>query len=320
MALRPADLLGKACATSRPASRSSGIDSSITWASASRVRRIELAGRCQRKARLFVCPDCGVGVQRLITSGEFTLYVDLKNWGSGPLTISRPRCYALDCDDHRALCLSRSFRGRTSAAGLGGGEDAQRLLDPARATFRVLSTSRMASCIDRSCVCGASSSSMPEAGAIARRGSSATAQDFARLYVTASKPWALLSSRVFKSNIDAQSKAGGLCRRPARARHRSTGVHLRSWTISLDGFYTRQDYIVELVCGMSYGLQGRPSPARRWSSSGNNFSLPAATICVQLYTKPLDAGAQGSKLQVDQAACFGSRQFYAGHVLKAERR
>ena len=92
---------------------------------------------------------------------------------------------------------------------------------------------------------------LPEAGAIyvVDRGY----VDFARLYVL-HQAGAFFVTRA-KSNIDAH-------RVYSAPTDRSTGI-ICDQTISLDGFYTRQDY--PNFCGAS--ASRTPSPARRWSSS-----------------------------------------------------
>ena len=93
---------------------------------------------------------------------------------------------------------------------------------------------------------------LPEAGAIyvVDRGY----VDFARLYVL-HQAGAFFVTRA-KSNIDAH-------RVFSAPTDRSTGI-ICDQTISLDGFYTRQDY-PELLRRIRF--KDQPSPARRWSSS-----------------------------------------------------
>ena len=93
---------------------------------------------------------------------------------------------------------------------------------------------------------------LPEAGAIyvVDRGY----VDFARLYVL-HQAGAFFVTRA-KSNIDAH-------RVYSAPTDRSTGI-ICDQTISLDGFYTRQDYTPNF-CGAS--ASRTPRPARRWSSS-----------------------------------------------------
>ena len=104
---------------------------------------------------------------------------------------------------------------------------------------------------------------LPEAGAIyvVDRGY----VDFARLYVL-HQAGAFFVTRA-KSNIDAH-------RVYSAPTDRSTGIicdQTISWTASTPVRITPN------FCGAS--ASRTPSPARRWSSSHNNFSLPAATIC-----------------------------------------
>ena len=79
---------------------------------------------------------------------------------------------------------------------------------------------------------------------------------------------------------------------------RSTGI-ICDQTISLDGFYTRQDY-PELLRRIRFRT---PSPARRWSSSPTTSRFRRHHL--RALQKPL---AGGTLLQVDQAATV--KQFY----------
>ena len=133
---------------------------------------------------------------------------------------------------------------------------------------------------------------LPEAGAIyvVDRGY----VDFARLYVL-HQAGAFFVTRA-KSNIDAH-------RVYSAPTDRSTGI-ICDQTISLDGFYTRQDY-PELLRRIRFK---DPESGKTLVFITNNFSLPAATICA-LYksrwqVEPL--------LQVDQAA--SSDQAVLRHV------
>ena len=118
--------------------------------------------------------------------------------------------------------------------------------------------------------------------------------DFARLYVL-HQAGAFFVTRA-KSNIDAH-------RVYSAPTDRSTGI-ICDQTISLDGFYTRQDY-PELLRRIRFK---DPESGKTLVFITNNFSLPAATICA-LYKKPL---AGGTLLQVDQAA--SSDQAVLRHV------
>ena len=104
---------------------------------------------------------------------------------------------------------------------------------------------------------------LPEAGAIyvVDRGY----VDFARLYVL-HQAAAFFVTRA-KSNIDAH-------RVYSAPTDRSTGI-ICDQTISLDGFYTRQDY-PELLRRIRF--KG-PESGKTLVFITNNFSLPAATIC-----------------------------------------
>ena len=127
---------------------------------------------------------------------------------------------------------------------------------------------------------------LPEAGAIyvVDRGY----VDFARLYVL-HQAGAFFVTRA-KSNIDAH-------RVYSAPTDRSTGI-ICDQTISLDGFYTRQDY-PELLRRIRFK---DPESGKTLVFITNNFSLPAATICA-LYK---------SRRQVDQAA--SSDQAVLRHV------
>ena len=104
---------------------------------------------------------------------------------------------------------------------------------------------------------------LPEAGAIyvVDRGY----VDFARLYVL-HQAGAFFVTRA-KSNIDAH-------RVYSAPTDRSTGI-ICDQTISLDGFYTRQDY-PELLRRIRFK---DPESGQTLVFITNNFSLPAATIC-----------------------------------------
>ena len=89
--------------------------------------------------------------------------------------------------------------------------------------------------------------------------------DFARLYVL-HQAGAFFVTRA-KSNIDAH-------RVYSAPTDRSTGI-ICDQTISLDGFYTRQDY-PELLRRIRFK---DPESGKTLVFITNNFSLPAATIC-----------------------------------------
>ena len=125
---------------------------------------------------------------------------------------------------------------------------------------------------------------LPEAGAIyvVDRGY----VDFARLYVL-HQAGAFFVTRA-KSNIDAH-------RVYSAPTDRSTGI-ICDQTISLDGFYTRQDY-PELLRRIA-----SRTPSDRWSSSPTTSR--SGRHHLRALQKPL---AGGTLLQVDQAEVFGSR-------------
>ena len=133
---------------------------------------------------------------------------------------------------------------------------------------------------------------LPEAGAIyvVDRGY----VDFARLYVL-HQAGAFFVTRA-KSNIDAH-------RVYSAPTDRSTGI-ICDQTISLDGFYTRQDY-PELLRRIRFK---DPESGKTLVFITNNFSLPAATICA-LYKSRWQVE---TLLQVDQAA--SSDQAVLRHV------
>ena len=125
--------------------------------------------------------------------------------------------------------------------------------------FRVLSTSRMASCttvMPSICACRAVSH--------LRRGS--WLRRLCPPLCVAAKPGPSSVTRA-KSNIDAH-------RVYSAPTDRSTGI-ICDQTISLDGFYTRQDY-PELLRRIRFK---DPESGKTLVFITNNFSLPAATIC-----------------------------------------
>ena len=200
------------------------------------------AGRCQRKARLIHAALA----QRLITQAR-TLYVDEELGLDLTNTV-----YALDSTTI-ALCLS--VCGRTSAP-------------PRRRWMHTLLDLRgnIPSFIhisDKLHDVHALDMLLPEAGAIyvVDRGY----VDFARLYVL-HQAGAFFVTRA-KSNIDAH-------RVYSAPTDRSTGI-ICDQTISLDGFYTRQDY-PELLRRIRFK---DPESGKTLVFITNNFSLPAATIC-----------------------------------------
>ena len=126
---------------------------------------------------------------------------------------------------------------------------------------------------------------LPEAGAIyvVDRGY----VDFARLYVL-HQAGAFFVTRA-KSNIDAH-------RVYSAPTDRSTGI-ICDQTISLDGFYTRQDY-PELLRRIRFK---DPESGKTLVFITNNFSLPAATICA-LYKSRW----QGNSSSSGSSSIFGS--------------
>ena len=165
------------------------------------------------------------------------------------------------------------------------------------ATFRVLSTSRMASCTTKSVWfmrrdIGDADMLLPEAGAIyvVDRGY----VDLARLYVL-HQAGAFFVTRA-KSNIDAH-------RVYSAPTDRSTGI-ICDQTISLDGFYTRQDY-PELLRRIRFK---DPESGKTLVFITNN-ELASGRHHLRALQKPL---AGGTLLQVDQAA--SSDQAVLRHV------
>ena len=135
---------------------------------------------------------------------------------------------------------------------------------------------------------------LPEAGAIyvVDRGY----VDFARHYVL-HQAGAFFVTRA-KSNIDAH-------RVYSAPTDRSTGI-ICDQTISLDGFYTRQDY-PELLRRIRFK---DPESGKTLVFITNNFSLPAATICA-LYK---------SRWQVELEASSGSSSIFGSSSSTARRR
>ena len=125
---------------------------------------------------------------------------------------------------------------------------------------------------------------LPEAGAIyvVDRGY----VDFARLYVL-HQAGAFFVTRA-KSNIDAH-------RVFSAPTDRSTGI-ICDQTISLDGFYTRQDY-PELLRRIRFK---DPESGKTLVFITNNLSLPAATICA-LYKSRWQGELSSSGSSRDQA-------------------
>ena len=187
--------------------------------------------------------------QRLITQAR-TLYVDEELGLDLTNTV-----YALDSTTI-ALCLSvfpwAHFRTTKAAVKM------HTLLD-LRATFRVLSTSRMASCttfMPSICSCR-----KPEPST-----SWIVATSTLPAFMCCTEAGAFFVTRA-KSNIDAH-------RVYSAPTDRSTGI-ICDQTISLDGFYTRQDY-PELLRRIRFK---DPESGKTLVFITNNFSLPAATIC-----------------------------------------
>ena len=238
--LRPT---GKACATSRPASRSTHRNS-ITWASASRSG-----------ARRWPMPTKGASwrihaalAQRLITQAR-TLYVDEELGLDLTNTV-----YALDS-------TTSSVPVGLSVGALphhqGGGEDAH-AARPAGTTFRVLSTSRMASC----------TTFMPS-------------------ICSCRKPEPSTSWIVATSTLPAFM----CCTKPGPSSNTRAGEHrCSSRLFGADGSLDRQ-FICDRPSPWTASTPVRITPLLRRirfkdPESGktlvfitNNFSLPAATIC-----------------------------------------
>ena len=146
---------------------------------------------------------------------------------------------ALD-DDHALAC--RSFRGRTSA---GGGEDG---CSTCGATFRTCGKLHDVHAI---CSCRKPEPSTSWSG-------------YDPAFMCCTKPG---PSSACQANIDAH-------RVYSAPTDRSTGI-ICDQTISLDGFYTRQDY-PELLRRIRFK---DPESGKTLVFITNNFSLPAATIC-----------------------------------------
>ena len=177
--------------------------------------------------------------QRLITQAR-TLYVD-EELGFGPDQYRlRP-----GLDDHRSVPVGLSVGALPHHQG--GGEDAH-ACSTCGATFRVLSTSRMASCttfMPSICSCR-----KPEPST-----SWIVATSTLPAFMCCTKPGAFFVTRA-KSNIDAHRVYSG-----------ADG--------SLDRHHLRPDHLPGRLLHPSglprtsaaHPLQGPPSPARRWSSS-----------------------------------------------------
>ena len=214
------------------------------------------AGRCQRKARLAY--PCGIG-PAAHHPGEDA--VRRRRTGVGPDQYRlRP-----GLDDHR-LCACRSFRwSALPRPGQGGGE---RMHTPARPAgqhsefYPHLGWQRLHDPFMPS-IC---SWRKPDAIYVVDRGY----VDFARPLCVATQAGAFFVTRA-KSNIDAH-------RVYSAPTDRSTGI-ICDQTISLDGFYTRQDY-PELLRRIRFK---DPESGKTLVFITNNFSLPAATRSSSLY-------------------------------------
>ena len=238
--------------------------SSITWASRQPVRRSTLADANERRDwRIHAAL-----AQRLITQAR-TLYVDEELGLDLTNTV-----YALDSTTI-ALCLSvfpwAHFRHHQ-----GGGEDAH-AARPAGQRFRVLSTSRMASCttfMPSICSCR-----KPEPST-----SWIVATSTLPAFMCCTKPGPS-SSRVPSPRCSASIR---------RRRIGSTGI-ICDQTISLDGFYTRQDY-PELLRRIRFkdpesgktlvfitnNFRFRPPPSARSTKAAgrwNSSSSASSSIC-----------------------------------------
>ena len=132
------------------------------------------------------------------------------------------------------------------------------------------------------------SNALPEAGAICvvDRGY----VDFARLYV--------LHQAAFFVTRAVEHRCSSRLSAPT---DRSTGI-ICDQTISLDGFYTRQDY-PELLRRIRF--KDFPSPARRWSSSPTTSRFRPPTICA-LYKSRWQPSSSGS------SSIFGSSLRHVG--------
>ena len=158
------------------------------------------------------------------------------------------------------------------------------LLDLRDATFRVLSTSRMASLHGRSCPRYALAPK-PEPSTSCDRGY----VDFARLYVRLAPSRSGLLRHALPVGRTSMLIASII----SAPTDRSTGI-ICDQTISLDGFYTRQPRLPR-TCGAS--ASRTPLSDKTLVFITNNFSLPAATICA-LYKSRWQVELL---LQVDQA-------------------
>ena len=188
-------------------------------------------------------------------------------------------------DDHRSVPVGLSVGALPHHQG--GGEDAH-AARTCGATFRVLSTSRMASCttfMPSICSC--------------RKPEPSTSW----IVATSTLPAFMCCTKPGPSSSRVPSRTSMLIasiRRRRIARPASFATRPSPW----DGFYTRQDY-PELLRRIRFK---DPESGKTLVFITNNFSLPAATICA-LYKSRWQVG---TLLQVDQAA--SSDQAVLRHV------
>ena len=149
---------------------------------------------------------------------------------------------------------------------------------------------------------------LPEAGAIyvVDRGY----VDFARLYVL-HQAGAFFVTRA-KSNIDAH-------RVYSAPTDRSTGI-ICDQTISLDGFYTRQDY-PELLRRIRFK---DPESGKTLVFIANNFSLPRPSkirfaVCQKLVVAGPNSSSRMDRMHLRESSSFGRRRGMSGDIPAAPK-
>ena len=206
------------------------------------------AGRCQRKGATGV--SMRALAQRLITQAR-TLYVDEELGLDLTNTV-----YALDSDDHRSVPVGLSVGALPHPQG--GGEDAHAARPAGQHSefYPHLGWQAARRFMPSICSCR-----KPEPST-----SWIVATSTLPAFMCCTKPGPFFVTRA-KSNIDAH-------RVYSAPTDRSTGI-ICDQTISLDGFYTRQDY-PELLRRIRFK---DPESGKTLVFITNNLSLPAATIC-----------------------------------------
>ena len=210
------------------------------------VRRSTLADANERR-------DCRIHAalaQRLITQAR-TLYVDEELGLDLTNTVLRP-----GLDDHRSVPVGLSVGALPHHQG--GGEDAH-AARPAGQHSEFYPLLGMASCttfMPSICSC--------------RKPEPSTSW----IVATSTLPAFMCCTKPGPSSSRVPSRTSMLIASFRRRPDRSTGI-ICDQTISLDGFYTRQDY-PELLRRIRFK---DPEAGKTLVFITNNFSLPAATIC-----------------------------------------